>query len=202
MKLPYSIEMRVRNRRRNTVQIGNRLVQGSSYELVEFATREELLKALRLKENGNIQFLAEIPGEILTFLEDSMRMPIMPVVPVSPVQPYSVPVRPYAIPVPSNSESVIVDYKDLLNKPVIPTKVSQLTNDENFVRSTEAFNGNYGDLQNKPLIPSKTSDLKNDSQWVRSASAERIEIVTQAEYDALPATKNTDNVLYLLKGDA
>ena len=85
-------------------------------------------------------------------------------------------------------------YDDLSNKPTIPTKISDLTNDSSFITehqdisgkantadlSTVAFSGsyndltnkptlfsgNYVDLTNKPSIPTKTSDLTNDSSFV------------------------------------
>lgn len=48
-------------------------------------------------------------------------------------------------------------YSDLLNKPTIPTKTSDLTNDSNFVSSsslaTVATSGSYTDLSNTPTIP-------------------------------------------------
>lgn len=49
-------------------------------------------------------------------------------------------------------------YSDLSNKPTIPTKTSDLTNDSNFVSSsslaTVATSGSYNDLLDKPSIPS------------------------------------------------
>ena len=87
-------------------------------------------------------------------------------------------------------------YDDLSNKPTIPTKISDLTNDSSFITehqdisgkantadlSTVAFSGsyndltnkptlfsgNYVDLTNKPSIPTKTSDLTNDSSFVHT----------------------------------
>lgn len=56
----------------------------------------------------------------------------------------------------------------------VPTKVSDLTNDLDFVEESDladvAFSGNYNDLSNKPTIPTKTSDLTNDSNFVSDAS--------------------------------
>lgn len=65
-------------------------------------------------------------------------------------------------------------YNDLLDKPTIPTKTSDLTNDSKFVPSTNlanvAFNGYYYALSGLPTIPNKTSQLINDSNFVaRSA---------------------------------
>ena len=52
----------------------------------------------------------------------------------------------------------------------IPSKISDLTDDSDFVESSElstvATTGDYDDLDNKPTIPSKTSDLTNDSGFL------------------------------------
>ena len=65
-------------------------------------------------------------------------------------------------------------YNDLTDKPTIPTKTSQLTNDSNFVTSTElstvATSGSYADLTNKPTIPTTTGELTNDSGFITDAS--------------------------------
>ena len=55
------------------------------------------------------------------------------------------------------------DYNDLSNKPNIPTKTSELTNDSGFLTQhqdisgkadkSELFSGDYNDLSNKPTIP-------------------------------------------------
>lgn len=83
------------------------------------------------------------------------------------------------------------NYEDLINKPTIPTKVSDLENDENFATTSQLnsglntkansththsyteledtptlFNGNYNDLINKPTIPTAVSDLTNDLNFV------------------------------------
>ena len=71
-------------------------------------------------------------------------------------------------------------YNDLSNKPTIPTKTSDLTNDSGFLTqhqdisgkadkadlATVATSGSYNDLSNKPSIPTKTSDITNDSGFV------------------------------------
>lgn len=91
-------------------------------------------------------------------------------------------------------------YADLANKPTIPTKTSQLTNDAAFVTAAGArsaisvsgalaydnttgvisytapalaavaTSGSYSDLSNKPSIPTKTSDLTNDAGFVTSGN--------------------------------
>ena len=76
------------------------------------------------------------------------------------------------------------DYNDLINKPTIPSKTSDLTNDSGFINQIKTinnesligtgnitiegsgFSGSYNDLTDKPTIPSKTSDLTNDSGFV------------------------------------
>src|SRR5690625_5286156 len=67
-------------------------------------------------------------------------------------------------------------YDDLSNKPTIPSKTSDLTNDSGYLtehqsldyyaKTTDLFSGSYDDLSNKPTIPSKTSDLTNDSGYL------------------------------------
>lgn len=56
----------------------------------------------------------------------------------------------------------------------VPTKVSDLTNDLNFVEETDladvAFSGAYADITGTPFIPTKTSDLTNDSDFVSDAN--------------------------------
>ena len=51
----------------------------------------------------------------------------------------------------------------------VPTKVSDITNDLNFVKETDladvAFSGAYADIIGTPYIPTKTSDLTNDSNF-------------------------------------
>lgn len=82
------------------------------------------------------------------------------------------------------------------NKPSIPSKTSDLTNDSGFIdykavstvanqglsdtekanartnigAGSSSFSGDYNDLSNKPTIPSNTSDLTNDSNFVADAS--------------------------------
>ena len=59
---------------------------------------------------------------------------------------------------------------DKANTSDIPIKVSELTNDSNYVKTTElstvATSGSYNDLTDKPTIPTKTSELTNDSNYV------------------------------------
>jgi hypothetical protein len=66
--------------------------------------------------------------------------------------------------------NTITSYDDLDNLPTIPTKISDLTNDSDFVESSElaevAFNGSYLALSNTPEIPDSTSELINDSGFI------------------------------------
>ena len=56
----------------------------------------------------------------------------------------------------------------------VPTKVSDITNDLNFVEETDlanvAFSGAYADITGTPYIPTKTSDLTNDSDFASDAN--------------------------------
>lgn len=78
-------------------------------------------------------------------------------------------------------------YNDLTNKPTIPTKTSDITNDSGFIdtetdpvfsasasasitsnditnwNNKSNFSGSYNDLTNKPTIPNELSDLSDDS---------------------------------------
>ena len=101
-------------------------------------------------------------------------------------------------------------YIDLSNKPNIPTKTSDLTNDSNFISnsdlsesyynksqtdnllsskantndlSTVATSGQYSDLSGLPSIPNKTSDLTNDSNFVSSSSLATV--ATSGSYNDL-----------------
>ena len=66
--------------------------------------------------------------------------------------------------------NTITSYDDLTDLPTIPTAVSDLTNDLDFVPSSSlspvAFSGDYDDLVDKPTIPTQTSDLDNDSGFI------------------------------------
>lgn len=77
-----------------------------------------------------------------------------------------------------SSVAVSGDYEDLINKPTIPTKTSDLTNDSGFLTShqdisgkaniidlsTVATSGSYTDLTNKPTIP----DAQVQANWTES----------------------------------
>ena len=132
------------------------------------------------------------------------------------------------------------DYNDLTNKPVIPTKTSELTNDSGFLTehqplktinnesivgtgniTIEGFSGDYNDLTNKPTIPTKTSELTNDSgflteQTLKTINGEsivgegNIEIGggsgrnvwygNQAQFDAIPESELDQETDYYISG--
>ena len=131
-------------------------------------------------------------------------------------------------------------FNDLLDKPVIPTKTSELENDSGFLTEhqplktinnesivgtgnieIEGFSGDYNDLTNKPAIPTKTSELTNDSgflteQTLKTINGEsivgegNIEIGggsgrnvwygSQAQFDALSESELDENTDYYISG--
>lgn len=58
-------------------------------------------------------------------------------------------------------------YADLSNKPTIPTKTSELTNDSGYLTSHQSLDG-YAKTTD---IPTKTSQLTNDSNYITSSGA-------------------------------
>lgn len=90
------------------------------------------------------------------------------------------------------------NYNDLYNKPVLPTSVSDLTNDLNYIsgitsqmitsalgytpqNSSTAFNGDYNSLINKPTIPTvpvNVSAFTNDAGYITAADLPTIPDVT------------------------
>lgn len=56
-------------------------------------------------------------------------------------------------------------YTDLLNKPTIPTKTSDLNNDSNFLTQHQPLDG-YAKKTDIPSVPTKTSELENDSNFL------------------------------------
>ena len=98
------------------------------------------------------------------------------------------------------------NYNDLLNKPTVPSKTSELTNDSSFTTSTQLatkadkihthnyndledkptlFSGAYKDLTGKPTIPTLTSELENDSNFTTKAYVEQriTDVATSGEID-------------------
>ena len=66
--------------------------------------------------------------------------------------------------------NTVTSYNALSDLPTIPTKTSDLLNDNDFVEEGElaevAFTGSYANLDNTPNIPIYTSDLTNDSGFI------------------------------------
>lgn len=127
-------------------------------------------------------------------------------------------------------------YNDLDDKPNIPTKVSELTNDKNYLVAetdptvpahvkaiTEAnitswnsksdFSGDYVDLSNKPTIPTKVSELTNDKGYITGytetdptvpawAKAATKPAYTAAEVGALPDTTTIPTKVSELTNDS
>ena len=130
-------------------------------------------------------------------------------------------------------------FNDLLDKPVIPTKTSELDNDSGFLTEQtlktinnesivgtgnieiSGFSGDYNDLTNKPVIPTKTSELENDSgflteQTLKTINGEsivgegNIEIGggsgrnvwygSQAQFDAIPDSELDQETDYYISG--
>ena len=79
----------------------------------------------------------------------------------------------------------VTDYNELTNKPVIPSKTSELENDSNYITQEDL-----------PVVPTKTSELENDSNYITSDSLPVIPTkVSELENDSnyitaeeLPAT--------------
>ncbi len=65
----------------------------------------------------------------------------------------------------------VISYNDLIDKPVIPNRTSQLTNDSNYLTKANGDSyyqpvGNYALKSDIPTVPTKTSQLINDSNFI------------------------------------
>lgn len=70
----------------------------------------------------------------------------------------------------SNFDEIETDYAKQTDIPTVPTKTSDLTNDSNFVSTTDmttAINNAISAI----AVPTKTSDLTNDSNFVKTTDA-------------------------------
>src|SRR5690625_3297668 len=93
-------------------------------------------------------------------------------------------------------------YDDLSNKPTIPSKTSDLTNDSGYLTShqsladyaktTDLFSGSYNDLTDKPTIPSKVSDLSDAGDYAKTSSLSTV--ATSGSYGDLSGTPNLADV--------
>ena len=105
-------------------------------------------------------------------------------------------------------------YNDLSNKPIIPTKTSDLTNDSSFITisalqpyvltadlSTVALSGNYNDLLNKPTIPTiPVTDVQVNNVSVLDGTIAKITLPTvpsvsiDSTYGSESITVNSDTL--------
>jgi hypothetical protein len=63
------------------------------------------------------------------------------------------------------------DWNTLLNKPTIPTDVSDLTDTTNLLDQVTAFSGDYNDLTGAPTIPTDVSDLTDTTNLLDHVTA-------------------------------
>ena len=131
-------------------------------------------------------------------------------------------------------------FNDLLDKPTIPTKTSELENDSGFLTEHQplktinnesivgtgnieisGFSGDYNDLTNKPSIPTKTSELTNDSGFlteqtlktinnesivgtgnieIGGGSGRNVWYGNQAQFDAIPDSELDQETDYYISG--
>ena len=103
--------------------------------------------------------------------------------------------------------NTITSYDDLTDLPTIPTKISDLTNDSDFVESTSlaevAFNGSYLSLSNTPEIPTNTSELTNDGEdgihpYITNETDSLVNYYDKDFlYNLLPKVSDTDTIINL-----
>lgn len=92
-----------------------------------------------------------------------------------------------------NSIAFTGAYSALVGAPTIPTNVSQLTNDSNYIKkdvsnlvnytktsdlATVATTGSYNDLLDQPTIPTQTSQLENNSGYVTTSQLPQTNVST------------------------
>ncbi len=68
-----------------------------------------------------------------------------------------------------NKSNFSGNYNDLSNKPITPTKTSQLINDSGFVTSNNIQNIDLDNYATKAELPTKLSQLENDSGYLKEA---------------------------------
>jgi hypothetical protein len=77
-------------------------------------------------------------------------------------------------------------YKDLTDTPIVPTRLQDLQQDENYYTTVSraereawnaksSFTGNYKDLQDKPAIPTRLQDLEQDPNYFTTVSRQERE---------------------------
>lgn len=101
--------------------------------------------------------------------------------------------------------NTITSYDDLTDLPTIPTKVSDLINDEDFINGDQlaqvAYTASYDDLIDTPLIPTATSDLENDSDFIDSTELNTALADKQDELISGTNIKTINSVSILGAGD-
>ncbi|WP_254909246.1 hypothetical protein [Clostridium tyrobutyricum] len=86
------------------------------------------------------------------------------------------------------------NYNNLSNRPSIPTKVSQLSNDSKFVTQTDLGNAGYGDMMKSAY------DKDNDGVIDKAASLNRIDITGQTvDLNSIILSDGTMNKYYINK---
>lgn len=101
------------------------------------------------------------------------------------------------------------DYNDLVNKPTIPSKVSQLTNDKDYttleIVNQQGFLKEHQDLSSyaqKNEIPTKVSQLTNDKEYVTNNELNSKNYTTMAAVEAKGyLTEHQDLSDYALKSN-
>jgi hypothetical protein len=116
------------------------------------------------------------------------------------------------------------NYNNLINKPTIPTTLSQLTTDasnrtvtdeeKTYWNGKSNFSGSYNDLINKPTIPSSTNQLENNSGFITKEANNLSNYYNKTEVNelhaklpkfaikvvnVLPTTDISRETIYLLK---
>ena len=110
-----------------------------------------------------------------------------------------------------NKSNFSGDYNDLTNKPTIPTKTSQLTNDSNYLTSVPSEYITESELSGKGYLTSipNTYALKTDIPTIptslpanggnaNTVSGYSIWIGTQTQYDAISTKSST--TIYMIRG--
>ena len=95
--------------------------------------------------------------------------------------------------------NTVTSYEDLTDLPIIPTKTSELINDNHFIDgstlSEVAYSGDYNDLNNLPEIPQNTSELVNDSDFVNSSEVStEIQTAIATKQDTLVSGTNIKTI--------
>lgn len=88
------------------------------------------------------------------------------------------------------------NYNDLSNKPITPTKTSQLINDSGFVTSDNIQNIDLDNYATKAELPTKLSQLENDSGYLKDADIHTHENKTVLDSITADKVNKWDNPNY------